>query len=346
MNERAGPPSTKIESATALDELLAQANGTTIVGIFGPGYEGASARDKFITAASDMRDMSFRFVDLSSRVANGVELFGGGESATPLDTSKPLFAVVRSSAWLAPGEETYRTSTDFRRIANFAGEHGWTKLSPFSDALVSRVAVMHPGRRGAGTPPVLLASILLDTSKHASQLQRVIEQCHQLIGALPAELAAHFMFAIADRSGGRLDSWFDNRFERTAIFINGRPQFFTAAKFASEYADDFTLIVSDTRTSKNWLSNQLAGQQPELVHLDGLATFLSRVARREEPHLPQGDSAAAAAGLRQMKMDFGMGGGGGAPEPTAARRATGSTKPKGAGKGKAKGVPRSDKAEL
>ena len=335
MNERAGPPSTKIESAAALDELLAHANGTTIVGIFGAGYEGASAKDKFITAASDMRDMSFRFVDMSSRVANGVELFGGG-----LDTSKPIFAVVPSSAWLAPGEETYRTSTDFRRIANFVGEHGWTKLSPFSDALVSRVAVMHPGRRGPGTRPVQLASILIDTSKHASHMRRVIEQCHQLIGALPAEVAAHFMFAIADRSGGRLDSWFDNRFERTTIFINGRPQFFTAAKFASEYADDFTLIISDTRTSKNWISNELAGVLPEVVQLDGLATFLSRVARGEERHLPQGDSAAAAAGLRQMKMDFGMDGGGfSAPEPTAARR------PKGK-KGKAKGVPTSDKAEL
>ena len=105
--------------------------------------------------------------------------------------------------------------------------------------------------------------------------------------------------------GGRLDPWLDERFDRTTI--NG--QFYGQGdKFNEEWAKDFTVVISEVRTRKNWASNEEGGVSPDHLKLANLKPFFERVASGEEKELAQGDAAAAAAGLKEMKMGFGAGG--------------------------------------
>lgn len=126
--------------------------------------------------------------------------------------------------------------------------------------------------------------------------------------ALSPEAASKFYFAITERGDGdRLEPWIDERFERTTI--NG--QFYGQGdKFNQEWAKDFSLVVSEIRTKKNWASNEEGGVSPDKLQLINLKSFLERVASGKEKELAQGDAAAAAAGLKEMKMGFGPDGGG------------------------------------
>lgn len=118
---------------------------------------------------------------------------------------------------------------------------------------------------------------------------------------LSPEIASSYSFAITER-GGHLDPWLDQRFDRTTI--DG--QFYGQGdKFNEEWAKDFTLVVSEVRTKKNWATNDEGGVPAEKLQLVNLKPFLERVASGEEKVLAQGDAAAAAAGLKEMRMGFG-----------------------------------------
>ena len=96
-------------------------------------------------------------------------------------------------------------------------------------------------------------------------------------------------------------NWTHNNFERTTI----QREFFSGDNFAEKYVKDFTVVVSEPRSAKNWATNVEAGTAPDRLQLERLAPLLTRIADGTEPELAQGDSAAAAAGLKEMSMGFG-----------------------------------------
>ena len=295
MNERAGPPTTKLDTSAALDAHLANATSTVVVGVFGPAYQGSSSRELFADSARELRDAGrLSFVEVSTKVANGAQRFAG--QPMPFDTATSVYAVVRSPKWLGKAEEAFHTATDFRKMTSFINGHAWTVVSPFSESLVTRAY----GK--------LVCSLLLDTRKHASKLRYVVKQYHKLIDALEPAVRAKLVFAITHRSAdtAAIEHWIAERFERTTI--NG--EFYGQGdKFAAEWAKDFSVIVSETKSSKNWASNEEGGASPDKLLLANVAPWLMRVARGEEAELAQGDDAAAAAGLKEMKMGFGPDGG-------------------------------------
>ena len=139
-----------------------------------------------------------------------------------------------------------------------------------------------------------------------------------------------YTFAITRRDDGRVDPWLYNRFDRTTI----NRTFYQGDKFQSDYASDFTMIVSDVTTlpaaeqnmdgsiptTINWASNAEADVSPDRVQLANLAPFLTAIANGEVPPLAQGDDAAPAAGLKEMKMGFGGDGGMGGMEELGAKK--------------------------
>ena len=154
--------------------------------------------------------------------------------------------------------------------------------------------------------------------------------------ALPAEIASQYSFAIMDR-GASLHPWLDERFERTTI--DG--QFYGQGDKFYAWTKDFSLVISEVRTRKNWASNELGGVLPDKLQLTSLQPLFERVASGKEKALAQGDAAAPAAGLKEMNMGFGPGGGGGLKEvPDPAHRSKAKKKAKKAKKAKA------EKAEL
>lgn len=119
MNEKAGRPTKKVESAKELDALLANATATVVVGVFGPAYQGASSRELFAEAARELREAGrLSFVEVSTKTANGASRFA--DEATPFDTGTSVYAVVRSPKWLGKSETPYFTSTDFRKMHSCA----------------------------------------------------------------------------------------------------------------------------------------------------------------------------------------------------------------------------------
>ena len=109
-----GPPSTKIESAEALDALLGNASLTVVVGIFGPAYQGAASRELYSTAARELRETD-RLLPLS-RSAHASPT--SPRSLRPIRTihsTRECLCTPSSGSlkWLGKSETRYFTSTDF-----------------------------------------------------------------------------------------------------------------------------------------------------------------------------------------------------------------------------------------
>jgi len=295
MKDVSGSASTKLETAEALDNLLGNASHTVVVGVFGPAYQGASSREIFQDSARSLRDPGrLSFVEVSTKIANNAQRFS--EEAVPFDTATSVFAVVRSPKWLVKGESAYATATDFRKITSFINENAWTTVVPFSEPLVTKLKGVR-----AGTKPPLLACLFLDVNKNAAKSRYIIKQYHKLVDALAPEVRERYSFAITHRQPGFVESWIHARFDRTTIDRT----FYQADKFADEYVKDFTMLIADPRSARNWVSNLEAGGTPDRIKLDAYAPFLTGVSKDQIPHLAQGDDAAAAAGLKEMSMGFG-----------------------------------------
>ena len=176
ITERAGPPSTKIESAEALDALLGNASSTVVVGIFGPAYQGAASRELYSTAARELRETDrLRFVEVGTRVANLAKIFAADKDH-PFDTGVSVYAVVRSLKWLGKSETRYFTSTDFRKIHAFVAENSFTKICRFSESLVTHAKRARPIPKGQKPMPRMLATLLFNSVKQPTKLRYIVKQ--------------------------------------------------------------------------------------------------------------------------------------------------------------------------
>ena len=303
MNQRTGPPSTKIETSEALDELLG-GNGTAtmVVGVFGPAYEGNSARQIYTDAARDLRDAArLHFFEASTYVARGSKRL----AKESFDTSESALVVHKPAKWIAKNEAPYALSTDFRSVHRFVREHSWPTVGPLSDEFVAHA------KEKLGKD--YMAIVLVDTRKQAKFLRYVVKQLHKLLDA-DESIASKFSIAVANRRP--LDSFIAARFDRTTI----DRQFFQLDKFESEYVADFTLIVADLNdllppfdphgppdrpATRNWATNVLAKSTPDSLDVARWVPFLQGILSGEIAPLAQGDAAAGAAGLKEMKMGFG-----------------------------------------
>ena len=307
MQSRAGPPYRKVESSAALDELVASAStlGTTVVvGVFSAGYEGSTSRSAFEKAAVELRDpMRLAFVEVGVRAANGAALFA---SDTPFnDVATNAYAIVRPAYYLGKAESRYTHSENFRKLYSTIQAHAFPTVYPLSPTFIA-----HSKKYGKR----FLATLLYPRKAMEKKHRYILKQLHKLIEAHPA-FNETYAFALAEAKP--LDPWLAERFDRTTI--NGK--FF--GNFEQDYPmRDFTLIVSELSSERNWLSTELAGSTPDALEPLHLVTFLSQIAAGDLPELPQKGAAAAAAGLKEMTMGFGPGGttGGFGDEPAKKKK--------------------------
>ncbi len=296
MMMRAGPPTTRVDTAKRLDEILSAASETVVVGSFGgpPGITGPTAqRESFRQAAEQLRE-SVRFVEADAKVANAAAPFA---SAAPFEEKASGYAIVLPPRWVAKAEPPFAYSTDFKTVLSSAAD-AFPLVAPLTDELVQ-----HSVARGK-----LLAVLLYDGGAEGKMFRYVHKQLHRLVASEPS-LREQFSFAI--ESPRPLHPYLEARFDQTAY----RGELVTEwVKVAAE----FMLLVSNVShvgpeskhnpgqpTSTNWLYDGLVGTSADRLDATRLAPFLRGVASRDEPPVLQNDLAADSLGLKMMEMGIG-----------------------------------------
>jgi hypothetical protein len=284
---RAGPASTRIESAAELDSLLGTTSETLVLGTFAgpPGILGPKAcRETFLQAAEQLR-ATVRFLEAPVAVANSAALFA---AAAPFGTERSEYAIVLPPKWVAKGEAGYTHSSQFKELLRSA-----------RDAFPLVAAPTAPLVEKTGNARKLLACLLYKEREGpggASRFRYVHKQLYRLVAAA-ADIASTFTFSIAPHSP--LPDHLAGRFDHSAY----------ESRFVSEWNDeasDFQLLVSEVAGARNYATSMLINATSDTFDASALAPFLRRIASGEEPPLLQGDEAPASVGLRTM--DFGMGG--------------------------------------